>query len=176
MRYVRVSGADIDAVADFLTGSDWPFHTGGRPDRESALRRAREQYCDDPTMRAFWIDDDGDRVGLIRLADIGDGDPLFDLRIRADCRGRGIGRAAVRWITEYLFTELPAINRIEGQTRRDNRVMRSIFRRSGFVLEAHYRQAWPAPDGTLHDSIGYAILRSDWESGTVTAPDWDESH
>lgn len=171
--YVRVSSADIDALADFLTGSDWPFHTGGRPDRETALRRAREQYCDDPSVRAFWIVDDGDRVGLIRLDDIGDGDPSFDLRTKADCRGRGIGRAAVRWITEYLFTELPDINRIEAQTRRDNRVMRSI-RRCGFAQEAHYRQAWPGAGGAMYDSIGYAILRGDWESGTITPPDWDE--
>ena len=113
-------------------------------------------------------------VGLIQLSDIGDGDPLFDLRIRADQRGRGIGQAAVAWLTEYLFTELPDNTRIEGQTRQGNRAMRAVLESRGYVKEAHYREAWPAPDGTAHDSIGYAILRHDWESGTVTLPTWDD--
>jgi hypothetical protein len=30
------------------------------------------------------------------------------------------------------------------------------------------------PDGTTHDAVGYAILRSDWQAGTVTPPDWND--
>jgi RimJ/RimL family protein N-acetyltransferase len=51
--------------------------------------------------------------------------------------------------------------------------MRRALRQCGYAKEAHYRQAWPAPDGTIYDAVGYAILRTDWRSGTVTMPEWD---
>ena len=35
--------------------------------------------------------------------------------------------------------------------------------------EAHYRQSWPAPDGSWRDSVGYAILRADWEENQPKA-------
>lgn len=28
--------------------------------------------------------------------------------------------------------------------------------------------------GTVYDAIGYTILSNDWETGTVTRPDWDD--
>ena len=112
------------------------------------------------------------KVGLIRLLDLGDDTPLFDLRIRAASRGKGLGTSALRWLTGYLFNEFPSIRRIEGTTRQDNLAMRRTFRKCGYVKEAHYRQAWPSRDGTVYDAVGYAILRSDWQAGTVTPPDW----
>ena len=39
--------------------------------------------------------------------------------------------------------------------------------------EAHYRRGWPAQDGVVHDGIGYALLREDWEQGKTTPVDWD---
>jgi RimJ/RimL family protein N-acetyltransferase len=79
--------------------------------------------------------------------------------------------AAVRWLTEYLFTELPEIKRIEGHTRSDNVAMQRVFARCGYVREAHHRQAWNNSDGTVHDSYGYAILRQDWLTGDSTPVD-----
>jgi hypothetical protein len=70
--------------------------------------------------------------------------------------------------------ESPGIRRIEGTTRQDNQAMRRTFRKCGYVKEAHYRQAWPAPDGTIRDAVGYAILRADWQAGSITPPDWDD--
>jgi RimJ/RimL family protein N-acetyltransferase len=129
--------------------------------------------------RAFWIitgTGTGTEAGLIRLLDLGDDTPLFDLRIRAACRGQGLGTRALRWLTGYLFTEFPGIRRIEGTTRQDNHAMRRTFRTCGYVKEAHYRQAWPAPGGTAYDAVGYAILRSDWQAGTITPPEWTTNH
>jgi RimJ/RimL family protein N-acetyltransferase len=51
--------------------------------------------------------------------------------------------------------------------------MRTVLRRCGYVKEAHYRQGWPDQDGVIHDGIGYALLRQDWERGTTTPVDWD---
>lgn len=50
--------------------------------------------------------------------------------------------------------------------------MRRVLERCGYAKEAHYRRAWPGAGGAVHDGIGYAVLRGDWESGTVTPVDW----
>ncbi|MFF5208538.1 GNAT family N-acetyltransferase [Streptosporangium sp. NPDC000396] len=173
VEFLRFSSGDAEALADFLTEEEWPYHAGTQ-DRETVRRRAAEGLYDNEETRTFWVLVDGERAGLVRLLDLGDDTPMFDLRIREAWRGRGIGTKAVSWLTGYLFTELPGILRIEGTTRQDNRAMRAIFRKSGYAKEAHYREAWPGLDGARHDSIGYAILRRDWLSGTVTPPDWQD--
>ncbi|MBL7255081.1 GNAT family N-acetyltransferase [Paractinoplanes lichenicola] len=138
--------------------SFWPVHAGEAVWDESA--------------HTHWIVVDGCRCGFVRAFDLDDGTPLFDLRLASDCRGRGIGTAALGWLVGYLFGLLPGINRIEGTTRDDNRAMREVFRANGFAKEAHYREDWPGDDGTLHDTIGYALLRRDWMTGTTTPVRW----
>jgi RimJ/RimL family protein N-acetyltransferase len=173
IEFSRISAGDGEALAGFLAGEEWPYHAGVQ-DREAVTRRHAEGRYDDEEERTFWVLADGERAGLVRLQDLADDTPMFDLRVRAAWRGRGLGKAAVAWLTRYLFTELPDVLRIEGHTRVDNHAMRAVFRKSGYAKEAHYREAWPAPDGTRHDAIAYAILRRDWLSGTVTPPDWHD--
>jgi RimJ/RimL family protein N-acetyltransferase len=161
-----IGPADAPRIAEFLGSQTWPFHGGGLAEEVAAGYFGAD-------VKAFWITAGEDAAaGLIKLFDLADDTPMFDLRIGAAYRGTGLGTEALRWLTGYLFTELPAVRRIEGTTRQDNIAMRRTFRTCGYVKEAHYRQAWPAPDGTVYDAVGYAILRSDWESGTVTLPDW----
>ena len=69
------------------------------------------------------------------------------------------------WLTTYLFEELPAVARIEATTREDNRAMRRVLRRCGYVQESRYRRAWPVAGGAALDAVGYAILRSDRVAG-----------
>jgi len=153
-------------LVGFLVGETWPFHVAVVLDEDAVLRRvAAGDYSD-----AFWVLDGRARVGLVRLMDLDDGTPLFDLRVSAAHRGRGVGTAAVEWLTRYVFTHY-STNRIEGNTRQDNAAMRRTFVKAGYVKEAHHREAWPSPDGPIN-SIGYAILRRDWETGTTTTVDW----
>ena len=49
-----------------------------------------------------------------------------------------------------------------------------MFRRCGFVKEAHLLQDFPTGKGTYVDKIGYAILRSDWSGHTVTPVHWGD--
>jgi RimJ/RimL family protein N-acetyltransferase len=100
-----------------------------------------------------------------------DPSPMFDLRIKAEVRNRGYGGATVAWLTRHVFTEQTSTHRIEATTRQDNWAMRRVLRRCGYVKEAHYREAWEATGGLTYDAVGYAILRRDWASGTVTLPD-----
>jgi RimJ/RimL family protein N-acetyltransferase len=176
INYRRVEPDDTGLLVAFLTGDTWPFH--GSPvvtaDRARQWIAAGRYHGDD--NRAFWIIVDGENGGLIRLMDLGDSTPVFDLRLRARYRGQGVGGQALRWLTAYLFAELPAIRRVEGTTRQDNRAMRRAFQRAGYVKEAHYREAWPVDGGEVYDAVGYAILRRDWLSGTTTAPEWHDEH
>lgn len=50
--------------------------------------------------------------------DLRDSAPVFDLRLRAQWRGKGLGGQALRWLTAYLFTELPAIQRVQAPSLR----------------------------------------------------------
>ncbi|MBC3839647.1 GNAT family N-acetyltransferase [Streptacidiphilus sp. 4-A2] len=166
---------EAEALVAFLCRHDWPFHGTAQVSAELARQWLSDGLFEGPTTQTFWLTADGERVGLIRLLDLGeDGAPLFDLRIAAPHRGRGLGRAALDRLTRYLFEEFPAVDRIEGTTRRDNTAMRRTFLRCGYLKEAHYRQAWPAADGRVHDTVGYAVLRQDWRDGTRTPPAWDD--
>ena len=139
--------------------------------RQDVLQRVAEGYYGDET---YWIEAGGERVGFVRLFDLGDATPLFDLRISAVHRGQGLGRTTVRWLTDRLFGEYPHVERIEGTTRQDNVAMRRVFRRCGYVKEAHYRRAWPDASGRRYDAVGYAIIRRDWQTGETTEPDFHD--
>jgi RimJ/RimL family protein N-acetyltransferase len=76
----------------------------------------------------------------------------------------------VRQLTGWLFTELPAVTRVEATTRSDNRPMRRVLGKCGYEREARYRQAWPVPGGEPMDALGYAVLRSDWRPAEPTSP------
>ncbi len=172
-RYQRFTRDETELLADFLTSEPWPFHAGAE-DRAGIRAGVASGHYDGSSASTYWIIAGGERVGLIRLFDLGDSTPMFDLRIRASDRGRGIGGRALGWLTEHVFAVVPGAARIEGTTRQDNAAMRRAFRSAGWVKEAHYRDAWPAAGGAVHDAVGYAILRRDWEAGTVTVPHWDD--
>lgn len=171
---------DEEVLVDLLTTESWPQRL--KPSMTEADARDeidRGAYSDEAVL-TFLIEADGEVVGLVRAEGLGDDreDPQLDFRVRERVRGQGVGLAALRHITDAVFTEYPATFRIEGQTREDNIAMRKVFVRGGYVKEAVYRQAWPvgAPGASrrMLDGIGYAILRSDWESGTITPVDWFE--
>lgn len=171
---------DADELARFLASEEWPFHAGPSLTIEHARERIDRGGFDVGTHRTYWIVDDEMPVGVVRLDDLGDGTPLFDLRIAAVHRGRGIGTTAVRWMTDTVFGEFPDLRRIEATTRLDNIAMRRVLTRCGYVKEANYRQDWPAGSEDpisgerYFDSIGYAVLRSDWRLEKTTPVDWGD--
>ena len=166
---------EIDAAVNWLTSNEWPFHVNATltPERARELVSGGSAGADE---EAYWIDDDGDRVGIVRLLDLGDvedGNPVFDLRIASGHRRRGYGKTAVLWLTRELFTRYPHLMRISATTRDDNSAMRRVLEVSGYVMEGRFRNAWRGAASRLHDSLEYSILRGDWESGTTTPVRWD---
>lgn len=155
---------EVDALVGFLTTEPWPFHAG-TADPADLRERAADGYYAGPGTETYWIVDAGTRVGLVRLFDLDDGDPMFDLRLRAADRGRGLGTATVRWLTGHLFAARPGIHRVEATTRADNAAMRRALEKAGYTREARYREAWPVPGGGRLDAVGYAILQWEVQAG-----------
>lgn len=166
---------DTEFLVDFLLSETWPFHAGfpHKADKEQMMLDHAQNTSE---KEYFWIlNPDREKVGyfkLFDLDDIGDGHPLFDLRIASAHRGKGIGETAVRWLSNYLFEKWPELNYIQGTTRHDNIAMRKVFLRCNYVKEGHIRKGWD----NHHDAILYGLLRDDWESGSITPVHWDDEH
>lgn len=172
---VEDRGRDREALADFLSTYEWPFHVTPRLSRADVDRRIEDGDYSDDNHAAYWVESARDgRIGIVVLADLTEDSPVFDMRLAAPYRGRGLGLRTLRALTSHVFATMPEVNRFEGQTREDNIPMRRTFLRAGFVKEAHYREAWPVQKGRPMASVAYAILRHDWQTGTTTPLLWED--
>lgn len=166
---------DIDALVDFLTSDTWAFHGEPNPSPDKIRENFKNQVYTGDDCKTFWIiADHTHKAGMIRIYDLQDGTPLFDIRILSKYKGRGVGTIAVKWLVDYVFTNLPDKVRIEANTRQDNYAMRCVLHKCGFVKEAHFRKAWADKSGKLHDAIGYGFIKDDWQSGKTTPVEWDD--
>lgn len=168
---------EYEQLVGFLSENSWPFHVNAAITPVKASAMIQDGLFNGTNHESFWIKSEGLLLGLIRLIDlddIDDGYPLFDLRISSDFRGKGTGKAAVSWLTRYLFEKYPHLERIAGTTRADNSAMRKTFRACGYVKEGHYRKDWGSTSGELFDTVKYSILREDWISGRSTPVNWND--
>lgn len=161
--------SELAEITEFLCAHEWPFHSMPRLGPGDVA----EMSFAPPGTRTFWIDverDGGsDHAGLLRLQDIddiGDGCPIFDIRIAPPIRGFGVGRSAVAQLVALVFREYPAAHRLEATTRFDNAAMRRVLEHCGFTLEGRLRETWPAADGTRYDTVIYGILRREAPAST----------
>jgi len=166
---------EIDTLIDFLTQDTWSFYGNPNPDPERIRKRFDNQFYTGENCRTFWIiTEDNLNAGILRIYDLEDGDPLFDIMILSSFKGMGIGTAATKWLVDFIFSNYPEKLRIEANTRQDNYGMRKVFHKCGFVKESHHRCAWVGVDGIPYDSTGYGITRKDWETGITTPVDWND--
>lgn len=166
---------EIDTLIEFLISDTWEFY--GTPNlKPERIRKSYEnQYYNGDDCKTFWVIIDQDtKSGMIRIYDLEDGNPMFDIRILRKYKGLGIGTSTVKWLTNYVFTNYEDKDRVEANTRQDNYAMRCVFNKCGYVKEAHYRKAWVGQDGIPYDSIGYGITKEDWEKGEVTPVNWND--
>ena len=170
---IDITGADRGEFTRFMTRNSFPFHHNANPTDEQV-----HATIDGGGYRRrvpLWIDEtEHGRIGIAVLEDLADPALKFDVRLGTRYRGRGLGVPILRELTTLVFTGYPKANRFEGVTRADNIAMRRTFERSGFVKEAHYRDGWPTSGSEPMASVGYAILRRDWASGTTTPVDWSD--
>ncbi|MGH2815465.1 MAG: GNAT family N-acetyltransferase, partial [Actinomycetota bacterium] len=90
--YRPLTGADRDELARFLREHRWPFHVRERVGPAEAAEMVAAWGLDGGDSRAWWLELDGQVVGLLRVEDLDTwGDPSWDLRIAEGHRGAGIG-------------------------------------------------------------------------------------
>lgn len=168
--------SESDALVELLTSQSWPFHAHPHVSEIQIRQSIQDGNYSGESNQTFWIlHDNSEKIGIIKIFemdDLDDGAPLFDIRILNKYQGNGVGQAAVKWLTSYLFTEWPLLSRIEGTTRIDNIKMRKVFLNCGYEKEGHYRKSWPAENNSMIDTVRYSILRTDWLSGSLTPVNW----
>lgn len=166
---------EIDNLIEFLTSDTWDFLGESNPNPEKIRESYENKVYTGDDCKTFWIIlNKNIKVGIIRIYDLQDGSPLFDIRISKKYSGMGIGTRTVNWFIDYIFNNYSDKERIEGNTRQDNYAMRCVFNKCGFVKEAHYRKAWKDKSGKLYDAIGYGFIKEDWQSGKTTPVDWND--
>ncbi|MDM7990592.1 GNAT family protein [Arthrobacter sp. zg-Y877] len=172
--FLPFSDKDEGELVRFLTTNSFPYHRIKAPSEGLVRRLMIEGRFDGDGVRTFWVFGDNQRMGLVILEDLGTNTPMLDLRLVEKFRGRGNGVPVTKALTGMVFTAYPDSNRFAGRMREDNIAMRKTLLRSGFLKEAHHREDWPLEDGRRVATVVYAILRRDWEQGTVTAFAWEE--
>lgn len=166
-----------EQLIEFMTTNSWPFHGIEHPVRELIEKTIEEGGYKSDQVRTFWIEnDEGQQVGVVKIFDLQDDIPLFDLRIADPYRGKGYGPKALKLIADFVFSLPEKKIRLEGNTRHDNFAMRKAFERTGFVKEAHIRQTWFSPrENRYYDAVTYGMTREDWEAGITTPVHWDDA-
>lgn len=165
-----------EQLIHFMTTNTWPYHGNSHPARELIEKTIEEGGYQSDEVKTFWVENENnEKVGIVKIYDLQDEIPLFDLRIADEARGRGYGPLALKKVTEYVF-QLPEVKiRLEGHTRQDNFAMRKTFERAGFVKEAQLRQAWFSPkEDSYYDAVTYGMTRDDFMKGTSTPVKWDD--
>ena len=172
--FERYRAEEAEELVALLSGSRWPFQRSDAPTPEQCRSWIAEGVFSGHEQELHWVvAPGGERVGTLHLEELGDPTATTDFRLRADMRGRGYGRSMARFAADRVFSARPHVVRVEAETRVDNAAMRRVLSTSpGWVLEAYDRRAWRDSAGCYHDSVGYAILRDDWATGTVTPVPW----
>lgn len=166
---------DREALVDFMTSNEFPFHVLSHLTREAVEKAIADGKYRDEDNDSFWVDHaELGRIGFLRLEDLTEPVPIFDLRLDGVFRGRGLAAMTLRAAADYVFSTMPEVRRFEGQTREDNVPMRKTFLREGWVKEAHYREGWPVEGAEPLAAVAYAIIRRDWETGQTTTFVWED--
>lgn len=80
--------------------------------------------------------------------------------LRVSATGQGYTTAAVKLLTEYLFTQLQA-NRIEIRCDAQNTRSAAVAQRLGFVQEGRLRKNALTTSGTLRDTLIFSLTPED---------------
>lgn len=176
MRLQEWTMKEQEQLIHFLTTNTWPYHGNSEPERHLIEKTIEEGGYQSDEVKTFWVEnEDRQTVGIVKLYDLQDEIPMFDLRIADAFRGKGYGPEALKLVVDYVF-DLPEKKiRLEGHTRQDNIAMRKTFERAGFVKEAHLRKAWFSPkENSYYDAITYGITRGDYQNEKTTPVLWED--
>jgi len=172
--FERYRDDEAEELVALLSGSTWPFQMSSSPTPDKVCQWIAEGIFSGAAQELHWVvAPGGERVGALQIEELDELTATTDFRLRSDARGQGFGRTMAKFAVDRVFSAHPSVVRVEVQTRVDNVAMRRVMAASpGWVLESYYRRSWPDADGTLHDSVSYAMLRDDWATGATTPVVW----
>lgn len=172
IHFSKILREHSEQLANFLAAEEWPYFMSRSQTRQQVMTRIEDGDFFGEGEENFFVLSEGNPIGLIELYQLEDLAPMFSIRLQSQFRGNGLGQKILSWVTDYIFKTYPDKRRIEAQTREDNIVMRKLFAKCGYVKEAYYRFASPTENNERVASVGYGILREDWESKLVTPVSW----
>lgn len=177
LKLIEWTMEEQEQLIEFMTTNSWPYHGHEHPVRALIEKTIEEGGYQSDQVTTFWVvNDEETQVGLVKIFDLQDDIPMFDLRIADPYRSKGYGPKALKMTADFVFSLPEQKIRLEGNTRHDNFAMRKAFERTGFVKEAHLRQAWFSPkENRYYDAVTYGMTREDWQAGIATPVMWDDA-
>ena len=158
-------------AAAWLASERWPFHGLRAGSTEADVRAAVAAGEFSGRYEPFVLGGlRDDRVGLLPFRYLDEPSPDVDVAVLKRFRGRGVGTAMVNGRRRTLSRRLTIIvsRGEEDRTWRCGGVRPLRVDPGG-----DYRASWPDGEGGSVDSVGYAILRSDWPGSRADMPPVD---
>jgi RimJ/RimL family protein N-acetyltransferase len=108
----------------------------GRSPISISLSAARRDYLarwEDPSVKTFIMEAEGEPIGMVTLYDFRNGGCELGIKIGPqDLRGKGYATEAVELLILYAFGSL-GLEVVRGSTLSHNERMRRVFEKNGFV-------------------------------------------
>jgi diamine N-acetyltransferase len=99
----------------------------------SAARRDYLARWEDPSVKTFIMEAEGEPIGMVTLYDFRNGGCELGIKIGPqDLRGKGYATEAVELLVFYAFHSLD-LEVVRGSTLSHNERMRRVFEKNGFV-------------------------------------------
>lgn len=167
VRLRPIEEADLDILRRFDTdpSSRGPYLPAGfRNPRVRRRRWEQDGWLGDDSAQLAVALPDGTLAGIVSWRAIKTGGPEagcleIGVLLFPETRGQGIGTAAQRLLTDYLFATTLA-NRVQAITDVDNLAEQRALERIGFRREGVMR-GLAFDGGRWHDGVLYARLRDD---------------
>ena len=106
---------------------------------------------------------DGEPAGFATVTDMRTGTGEMQIRLRADSRGRGVGRETLRQLADHHFADVPDLQLLVGVTHEHHVPMQRAFNAAGFRLESREPNALTDGLGNRVAVWQYVLERADWE-------------
>ncbi|GIL40653.1 GNAT family N-acetyltransferase [Roseiterribacter gracilis] len=127
---------------------------------KGSTRDQHRAWFGDPNIAHVVFEQDGDAVGYAILRGLLSPDRDIELkRVVVETKGKGHGRAAIRWCRHFAFAEHGA-HRLWLDTYEHNVRAQGLYESEGFVREGLLREAARTDSGYVSLVI-YSLLASD---------------
>lgn len=163
----EVNAAILESLDRLRPWMDWVHPVPSVDDTEANVRQARVDFLARTELRLHLYEKSSDAfVGSSGLHDVDWRVPKFEIGywVRTRFEGRGYVTEAVRGISRFAFETLGA-RRVQICCDPNNVRSARVAERAGYRLEARLRSAAVTPTGDLRDTLVYALLADEWESG-----------